>query len=559
MNERVQNELTETTRPSRLSACAEVSLIFVVFLIFAGWPPPDVNEAHYLAKAKHFWNPDWCAGDHFLESADAHEVFYWTFGWLTLLFPLPVVAWIGRVLTWGLIAWAWRRLSFAVVPRPMVAVLSAGLFLLFLQRCEMAGEWVIGGVEAKGFAFVFVLLGMEAVARGRWRAVWLLLGAASAFHVLVGGWAVVAAMFAWLLMGRKQTGPLAILPFLIAGFLLSLPGLLPAVALTWNEDPEIVRRANSIYVYHRLSHHLEFLELFRTVEGRRHIIRHVSLALAWLVVAIVLRGNERCKRINALVGGAVLIAVTGVLIDYATLGNNDLGAKLLRLYWFRLSDAVLPMGMALGLVALMEFARGWRPLAAHGLAIAGVLAMGINLGLIVYERYQDFRPRADAQTLNAIPDNPEWTQQHFANWLAVCAWIEANTDEDARFLTPPRQQTFKWYAQRSEVANWKDIPQDATGIVEWWKRMQDIYPGSVRTKFGLAKRGDGKLAQLARKYDADYILVDRSFWWRVRALPKVYPPPGVENSSYEIYRVPPPPPPLPELTPTENGPDATVD
>ena len=57
----------------------------------------------------------------------------------------------------------------------------------------MAGEWMIGGLEAKGLAYVFVLLALGALARGRWRAVWPLLGAASAFHVLVGGWSVVAA------------------------------------------------------------------------------------------------------------------------------------------------------------------------------------------------------------------------------------------------------------------------------------------------------------------------------------------------------------------------------
>ena len=70
----------------------------------------------------------------------------------------------------------------------------------------MAGEWVIGGVEAKGFAYVLVFLGLEALAANRWNRVWLLLGAASAFHVLVGGWAAVAAGLAWLLTGSDRPG-----------------------------------------------------------------------------------------------------------------------------------------------------------------------------------------------------------------------------------------------------------------------------------------------------------------------------------------------------------------
>lgn len=34
-------------------ALADVALIFLLFFLHAGWSPPDVNEAHYLAKAKH--------------------------------------------------------------------------------------------------------------------------------------------------------------------------------------------------------------------------------------------------------------------------------------------------------------------------------------------------------------------------------------------------------------------------------------------------------------------------------------------------------------------------
>src|SRR5205823_738056 len=102
-----------------------------------------------LAKAKHYWDPSWCPSDFFQNTADAHQVFNWTFGWLTLWLPLPAVAWMGRTITWCLLAWSWRQLSFALVPRPMFALISAGLFLAFNQRCQMAGEWVVGGFEAK--------------------------------------------------------------------------------------------------------------------------------------------------------------------------------------------------------------------------------------------------------------------------------------------------------------------------------------------------------------------------------------------------------------------------
>src|SRR5438552_3617707 len=132
-------------------ATFEVGWICLLFFLFAGSLPPDVGESHYLVKAKHYWNPAWCAEDLFLESPDAHAMFYWTFGWVTRFCSLTATAWIGRGVTWLLLAWSWRRLSWAVVPQPLASLLSAGLMLLFLKHLHLAGEGVSGGVEARGF------------------------------------------------------------------------------------------------------------------------------------------------------------------------------------------------------------------------------------------------------------------------------------------------------------------------------------------------------------------------------------------------------------------------
>ena len=102
--------------PPAWLAVGEVALIVLLFWLQAGAPPPDVNEAHYLAKAKHYWNPDWCRGDTFLESADAHWLFYVTLGQLTRWFDLPTAAWIGRFGIWVFAAWSWRRMCRAIAP-----------------------------------------------------------------------------------------------------------------------------------------------------------------------------------------------------------------------------------------------------------------------------------------------------------------------------------------------------------------------------------------------------------------------------------------------------------
>ena len=73
-------------------------------------------------------------------------------------------------------------------------------------------------------------------------------------------------------------------------------------------------------------------------------------------------------------------------------------------------------------------------------------------------------PRSDR-----LPDYPAWR--------AACDWVAQpqNIPPDAVFLTPRMSQTFRWYAHRAEVATWKEIPQDAASIVEWWRRILDMH------------------------------------------------------------------------------------
>ncbi len=326
----------------RLEAAVEIGLIFAIFFIHAGWPVPEVNETHYLAKAKHYWNPDWCARDFFLRTADAHQVFYWTCGWITRWLSLPAAAWTGRIATWSLLAWAWRRLSVAIVPGPLYAVLSAALFVAATSRLHMAGEWIIGGFEAKGLAYVFVLLALEAVARNRWRMVWPLLGAASAFHVVIGAWSVVVAGLAWLGGGKQRPAARSMLRPLVFGFLLSLPGLLPALELSRGAEPWLVREANRIYVFERLPHHL-VPQMFPADFVRRHLL----LWLLWGVLCWLAPANSAERRVRWLVGGAIGIALVGFAIAPLATYNRASAAAILRYYWFRMADIFVPLGVSL--------------------------------------------------------------------------------------------------------------------------------------------------------------------------------------------------------------------
>ncbi|HVT29477.1 MAG TPA: DUF6798 domain-containing protein [Lacipirellulaceae bacterium] len=524
------NDLAPAAAPQkRWRQFGEVLLIVLVFFIVAGDPTPGVNETHYISRLKHFWNPSWCKGDLFLESTDTQIVFIWLFGWLTRWLSLSATSWVGRIAAWVLIAWAWQRLSWRLVPRPLAAVFSAALFLALNNYMQLAGEWVVGGVEAKCFAYAFVLLALKELVDRHWNLVIISLGAAMAFHPIVGGWSGLICAGIWFLDGRREQNFLSLAPGIVVGGLLAIVGLAPALSLTWHDPPDLVAEANCIYVFERLPHHLSILTL-PGPEIVARLLRHAGLlAMLFALMLIVKRlgaqsrvsASRPCRSITLFAWGAVLLACAGLSIELILWNQPTLAAKLLKDYWFRLTDFAAPMAVALLTTVVIAVGvqrhRRWAP----ALLACSLLLCVWLLATTAWTRIQDPTPPADRK----ITD--------FADWVNVCHWVATNTPRDALFLTPRLNQSFKWRTGRPEVANWKDIPQDAPDMVRWYERIKDIYyteyGGIEQALDSIGGLGTERVRELAHKYHASYVLMDRG---ELLSLPIAY-----WNEEYVVYRI----------------------
>lgn len=503
--------------PSRRQSLLETLAIFAVFFVHGAWPVPGVNEPYYLGKALHFWDPSWAPGDFFLESADAHRLFCLLFGWVTLGLSLPASAWLGRVVTWALLAWAWRRLSFRLLRRPWWGVLSAGLLVALCPRFAMAGEWIIGGVEAKGFAFVAAFLGLEALVAGRWNRMWILLGCATALHSLVGGWSIVAAGAAWLTAGSARPSLRSMLPAMAVSFALSLLGMIPSLALSWGVERSVAAEANNIYVYQRLGHHLDPLQ-FNT----RLVVGFALLVVLWILLSRVPRQRPGARRFRAFVDTSLLIAAAGLAIGIVQFWCPVLAAELLRFYWFRLADAAVPMGVALFGTGLLARLAVREPKAARWLTVAAGALVAGHLGVALAGW-----GRPGPTVSDEFP--------YHDSWRDVCEWIaRSDIPRDARFLAPRTAQTFKWYTGRAEVVCWKEIPQDARSIVEYWRRLKELYWSGKDPPDGpwyesLIELEPEELEELGRYYGATYVV---DFASQPLALERLY-----ENADYVVYKL----------------------
>jgi hypothetical protein len=507
----------------------ETLLIAVCFFLYAGQPAPDVNESHYLTKAKHFWDAGYCPGDLFLGSSFSHWLFYVCFGWMTKFMSLTAFAWTGRVLTWSLMAFAWQKLSHAIVPLKFMSVLSALFFLLLNDKFHLAGEWVVGGFEAKGFAYFFVILGLSQLVKGNWKYVWPLLGAASAFHVLVGGWAVLACLFASVVVQvRRASNRSTTLEFwkvrtndwwipLVIGGLLALAGILPPLISDFGATAADKQFASEVYVGQRIAHHLDF-DAFPTWHVARFaiLIAFWGLLYQWLRSRLMLNPvifHRKLEPLQDFATGALLISFLGLIISGLADSGNAFCAGLLKFYWFRLADFAMPATISLASCFVIAF---WLELEndvfRRASSVIFTVCVFLAAGLLFLERHQLQIPNADVRSLPQYPESETRFRESWQNWVKVCDWIRNSTPEDAVFITPHQQQTFKWYALRTEVVSWKDIPQDAKSIVQWHQRLREIQDPQQYSEMEILMYTDEQLSGLAKKYGANYLLMPQSVY-----------------------------------------------
>lgn len=526
-----------------------VGLLFASFALFATIrsPIPGVNEPHYLCKARHTWDPAWCGRDLFLQSANAHAVYLWSIGAPTRVLTLEQTAWAGRIAVWLALAYGWSQLAAQLLPGAWSRLWSAWAFLALSAAVSFSGEWVVGGVEAKGFAYACVFVALAAACARNWRRAGVFGGLAVSFHPVVGGWALLASGIALAGQaivrraagrGREADRPeqgegaaTATVPdrseqlgghrnrhwqALFYASLCALPGLIPAVGmLLAAPSADIARQADEIQVYTRLDHHLN-PKAFPVSS----YASYGGLLVAWLILRPYAGFSSAELFFLRFVLGAALIAVGGLAIGWLCDSPG-----LLKFYPFRLFDVALPVACAVTSAGLVcRFAATASE--EHGFlsrARTFVACAPFAIGFV----WSLWEP--------AIDRNPSGLRiDRWNNWVDACRWIEREVPADALFLTPRFNFAFKWYAQRAEYVAFKDCPQDAVNLVEWKRRLDTIQAWRQRHfERGFTRAA---VAALHRETGIDYIIA-----WRVRyAGGKLEDPylqePVYTNASFAVYR-----------------------
>ncbi len=499
----------------------------------------NVNEVDVLPLARQYADPTWIPHDWYLNQPPGYRFLFQSIvGKLVTAWGFLAASIIGRLVCYCLVATGLfligRRLGLNLV----FLLLSVLLFIINPYQGAIAQEWIVGGLETKAIAYGFVLVGISWMLGGRYILAAFMFGAATSFHVLVGGWTCLAGLGWWALKQLhhgRGVGSIRQLAALAATYVIASAFAIPPVLHHLSvSKPTGSINASYIYVFLRLPHHLNPLSW-----GIEWLPGFLYLLILGVSV-VMIRRQPKAKDSSVYdarlgLAGFTLMAlvpfVLGVLI-----APFDAQGQWLQYYPFRLGDVMLTLSTCLLFICALK---QLLPPKAERAAIALSLVLLTSLATIQATEFQE--------QLTKIRQFPSQTQKSSLAWEEICFWIRQNTPKEARVISPPVEfVNFSWLSERATIAKYKLLPQNKAGLLDWYERLDDLSgdtnpwqlePGEQpkKSKFraaltnGYNHLGTEQVKALMDKYQANYFVT--------RSAHQLDLPIAYQNSEHILYTV----------------------
>ncbi|MFQ6539336.1 MULTISPECIES: DUF6798 domain-containing protein [Aphanothece] len=420
------------------------------------------NEAGKLALARQQVEPAWIPHDWYLNSSQGYQ---WLFQQLSgrIVIPLgfPLGSLVVRLLGYALWAWGLAGITVPLGLSAPLAALAAALFSF--SQGVVAAEWMVGGAEPKTFAYATLLLAYAAWRDRRWWASGLYSGLACSFHLLVGGFGILALTgLALLDQGRRWNG--AALGRWLGGCLLTALPVSLALAeqlvgkghLAGGSPPGAgsdLPSAGWIYVVLRNPHHL-LPSSWSWADWARALLFLGLLALGVVLSRARRDGDDPQAHAGHDLALWVVMSWPPALIGLL-IALRDPQSSLLQIYPFRLADTLLMLGVWLLLAAgLQPWLRG-RP-ARSGL-------VGLVLVISLAGLVRELPGAAAGLRRQFVASEPQ---------AELYGWIRRATPTSALVMAPPSGfEDLSLQTGRAGYVQFKQIPTASAAIHTWYCRL----------------------------------------------------------------------------------------
>jgi len=466
-----------------------------------------INEVDTLPSAKQFLEHNWLPNDWYLNLDIGYRLaFNLTLGPLVNWLGFQYGSYVGRLLVYLFLAVATYALFRAFRLRFWLGLLI--LFFFLNHQSLVADEWMVGGVDTKTIAYAFVILSFSTFFRKRYLLGFAFTGAAVSFHVLVGLYAMFCMAVA-ILLNRAWRSEWRIYirrswPFFVTG-ILGFRAMIKQLLLQTDVD---VTKAWELYVKYRVPRHV----FPAAWSGEYGWIVVLVLATGLFLAIYFFRQSQTSRFIAAYALGSVSLFLFGLAI-YA---SEEI--PLLRYYWFRFPDVMVPfMSAVLMTLLLNDFADGRLTIPSLSQSLQSkaqvilnregpiLVPLAIIILMIVPAVYQYQTEHKDFEKINRAE-----AKRH------VLEWIAENTPRQAVFLVDPTISDFYIYAQRARFVSFKHSPQSSPDILEWYKRIKLCNGNRSPEKSGFDSEeelqtnfynlDDDQIRQIAHSYRINYYL-----------------------------------------------------
>lgn len=518
-------------------------LLSFQFLFAANMGGEGWNEVDVLPLARQFVDPSWLPNDWYLNQPAGYRLlFLGMVGWLINTIGFLGTSIFGRLVCYALVATGLVGIAQCLRLRLPFLLVSIGLFVLPYRfdwgQGVIAAEWLVGGFEPKAMAYGFVLMAIACLLMRRYRQMAVLLGLATSFHVLVGGWSALVSLGWFLLKPKRRFPSLAVSLQALGLYILTSAFAIPAVLRQlFSPSVEGDIPSSYIYVFWRLPHHLNPLGW-----SWESWLRLMVYLVLFSLCMVRLRFQYTKKPAEAIAAQFELAEWTLIsLIPFGlglAIAPFDTTGSFLQYYPFRLGDVMIRLTTYLLLLCQFQQIQ---------VNIAQSVRQGlawIVLTLLCLTHWGTFQ-----QDVAGLRTFPASTLDEGRVWVNTCDWIREHTPQDAIFLAPPESHSeFTWIAEHARIVDYKLFPQTAPYILEWYERLNDVtgndglWPpmGDRSTSRNLLRNdilelykslSTREVNQIVNKYTVDYVLTLASA--RPLELPIVY-----ENKDYVLYQIP---------------------
>lgn len=443
-----------------------VFLLFFIISFFFFKFRIDYNEMDVVPYARAVFNKYWLAEDWYLKLEISYRFFFsFLIGFFADTFGFVKTIIFGRFISYLLVAFSLSHLIKSLKVKNNIFFYFFGLIIFFkiFPKGMGVGEWMVGGLETKVFAYAFAILSLSFFLKNSYKKGVLFVGLSLSFHLLIGIYNIFCLIPLVVFFQRKQHDYwLKILKVLPVFFITGGIGIWGVINHFFYAEKGLSDLGWNIYVNIRVPHH--------TLPSSFLIEFWIKLLVFSAINVLFLRSKKQeIKLLSWYAVFSVIISLIGLGIYFLLASHH------MKYYFFRTSSVILPLVTFLNIMFFLDekikseyLIRRFK--LSHLLIVIAILVSFSKVKHFV----NDFTFDIKANTLDDVE---------------MVNWVKQNTDENKVFITAPDAKFFYINYERAMFVSWKHSPQASKDIVEWYDRIKLLNKGEDFKKLKEVKKG----------------------------------------------------------------------